>query len=107
MVRWMRRIGCLILLPQLGFTVNSVPELQQLDLLQALDQAEAFALNQYLPALAKGAMLTGTERQQMAAQVAKFSGLSVAGGRTARTWIFRMTFSGKSCCVTVDKPWGG
>ncbi len=55
-----------------------VPELQQLDLLQALDQAEAFALNQYLPALAKGAMLTGTERQQMAAQVAKFSGLSVA-----------------------------
>jgi carboxypeptidase C (cathepsin A) len=53
-------------------------ELQQLDLLQALDQAEAFALNDYLPALAKGALLSPTERQQMAEQVAKFSGLSVA-----------------------------
>ncbi len=54
------------------------PELQQLDLLEVLAQSEQFTLNQYLPALAKGAMLPAAERDQIAQQVAKFSGLSVA-----------------------------
>ncbi len=54
------------------------PELQQLDLMDVLAQSEQFTLNQYLPALAKGAMLPAAEREQIAQQVAKFSGLSVA-----------------------------
>lgn len=53
------------------------PELQQLDLYDVLKQAEAFTLDRYLPALAKGALLSAAERQAMAIEVAKYSGLSV------------------------------
>lgn len=52
-------------------------DLQQQDLMQVLSQAEDFALNRYLPTLAKGAFIDAAERQQIAEQVARFSGLSL------------------------------
>ncbi|CAB0151878.1 hypothetical protein PSI9734_02238 [Pseudidiomarina piscicola] len=51
-------------------------ELQSKDLLDVLSEVEAYTLNTYLPALAKGAMLPSDERAQIAEQVARFSGLS-------------------------------
>ncbi|MFT6085660.1 MAG: carboxypeptidase C (cathepsin A) [Glaciecola sp.] len=52
------------------------PELQTKDLEEMLPEVEAFALDQYLPALAKGAMLSGDARDKMAARVAHYSGIS-------------------------------
>ncbi|MDN7125095.1 S10 family peptidase [Pseudidiomarina terrestris] len=51
-------------------------DLQSKDLMEVLDEVEAYTLNTYLPALAKGAMLPAAEREQVAEQVARFSGLS-------------------------------
>lgn len=53
------------------------PELQQQDLMDVLAKAEDFTLNQYLPALAKGAFISTEEKDQIARQVADYSGLSV------------------------------
>ncbi|MDT7526205.1 carboxypeptidase [Pseudidiomarina sp. GXY010] len=50
-------------------------DLQQLDLLELLPQVEQYTLDTYLPALAKGAMLSAAEKQQVAEQVARFAGL--------------------------------
>jgi len=50
--------------------------LQQADLYEVLEEVEAFTLDEYLPALAKGAMLSDTDRDQIATQVARYSGLS-------------------------------
>jgi len=47
------------------------------DLRQTLTQVEAFAANEYALALMKGAGLRGTERDQIARQLARFTGLSV------------------------------
>lgn len=52
------------------------PELQAKDLDQMLPEVEAFALDKYLPALAKGAMLNGDARDKMAERIAHYSGLS-------------------------------
>lgn len=52
-------------------------DLQQKDLTDYLPEVEAFTLNTYLPALAKGNSLPQAEKQQIAEQVAKYSGLSV------------------------------
>ncbi|MAD90977.1 MAG: carboxypeptidase [Pseudoalteromonas sp.] len=52
------------------------PELQNKDLLDVLDEVETYTINQYLPALAKGAFISDSEKQQTIKQVAKFSGLS-------------------------------
>jgi len=52
------------------------PELQSKDLEAMLPEVEAFALDQYLPALAKGAMLTSDARDKMAERIAHYSGLS-------------------------------
>lgn len=52
------------------------PELQELDLYGALDRAEAFTLDEYLPALAKGGFLPAEERQAMAEKVAHYAGVS-------------------------------
>ncbi|WP_298632719.1 hypothetical protein [uncultured Umboniibacter sp.] len=49
---------------------------QSLALLDYLEEVEAYAVNQYLPALAKGAFLADDERDEVAAQVAAYSGLS-------------------------------
>lgn len=54
-------------------------ELQAKDLEDMLPEVEAFALDQYLPALAKGAMLTGEARDKMAERVAHYSGISKQG----------------------------
>jgi carboxypeptidase C (cathepsin A) len=49
---------------------------QNLGLLEYLEEVEAYAVNDYLPALAKGAFLGEEERAEVAAQVAAYSGLS-------------------------------
>ncbi|MEW6990520.1 S10 family peptidase [Colwelliaceae bacterium 6441] len=51
-------------------------KLQSKDLLELLPAVENFTINQYLPALAKGAFINDEEKQAIAAQVAKYSGLS-------------------------------
>ena len=53
-------------------------DLQQQDLPAVLELSEQFTLNEYLPALAKGAMLTPADRTRITEQVARFSGLSTA-----------------------------
>ncbi|EGM78973.1 carboxypeptidase C (cathepsin A) [Rheinheimera sp. A13L] len=52
-------------------------EFQQKDLLDFLPEVEAFTLDTYLPALAKGNSLPEAEKQKVAEQVARYSGLSV------------------------------
>ncbi|MDT0604410.1 S10 family peptidase [Thalassotalea castellviae] len=50
--------------------------LQSKSLLELLPEVEAFTINQYLPALAKGAFISELEKQTIADQVAQYSGLS-------------------------------
>src|SRR5690606_32156100 len=50
-------------------------DLQSKDLLELLPEVEKYTLDVYLPALAKGAMLPASEKEQIAEQVAKYSGL--------------------------------
>ncbi|PSR11423.1 MAG: carboxypeptidase, partial [Bacteroidetes bacterium] len=50
--------------------------LQDKDLLDVLPEAEAFTLNTLMPALARGGSLSSTERQEVAARMAYYSGLS-------------------------------
>src|SRR5207248_8073079 len=52
------------------------PDLQQQDLKRVVDQARAFAWNEYMPALNKGNMLTDAERKGMAQKLSRFTGLS-------------------------------
>jgi carboxypeptidase C (cathepsin A) len=51
-------------------------DLQQKDLSAVLPEVEAFTINEYLPALAKGGTLSEAGRKQMAAKVVRYSGLS-------------------------------
>lgn len=51
-------------------------ELQSGDLYDLLPEVERFTINEYLPALAKGAFIEPEEKQRIAEQVAKYSGLS-------------------------------
>lgn len=53
-------------------------DLQAKDLPEVLDEVERFSLDQYLPALSKGAFLAPEVRQDIAAKVARYSGLSSA-----------------------------
>ncbi|MBO9490431.1 hypothetical protein J7384_08660 [Endozoicomonas sp. G2_1] len=56
---------------------KALPEpLQSKDLLDILPKAEQFTIEQYLPALAKGGFIDAAEKQNIAKQVAYFSGLS-------------------------------
>lgn len=52
-------------------------ELQTRDLSELLPEIEQFTLNKYIPALAKGGFIASDEKQQIAEQVALYSGLSV------------------------------
>ncbi len=52
-------------------------DLQSKDLLELLPEVERFTLDEYLPALAKGAMLSAADKQRIAEQVANYSGLKV------------------------------
>lgn len=50
--------------------------LQQLDLLEVLDEAENYSLNELLPQLAKGGFIEDSDRQATAKEMAKYSGIS-------------------------------
>jgi len=51
-------------------------DLQQQDLKRVVDQARAFAWNEYMPALTKGNALNDADRKAIAQKLASFSGLS-------------------------------
>ena len=51
-------------------------ELQNKDLLEILPEAEDFAINQLIPALAKGGFISDTERKTIAKKMSYYSGLS-------------------------------
>ena len=50
-------------------------ELQSKDLLDVLPEAEAFAIDELMPALAKGGFISDSERDQIATKMAYYSGL--------------------------------
>ena len=52
------------------------PALQELDLLAALEQAEQFTLDEYLPALSRGGFLDPERRQEIARKAAYYAGVS-------------------------------
>ncbi|TRW50370.1 carboxypeptidase [Aliidiomarina halalkaliphila] len=52
-------------------------DLQQGDLYDLIPKVEAFTIDTYLPALAKGAWLPEDEKREIAEQVARFAGISV------------------------------
>lgn len=51
-------------------------DLQQKDLTNMLPEVEDFTVNQLVPAITKGNMLTDAEKKQIAAKMARYSGLS-------------------------------
>lgn len=51
-------------------------ELQSRDLTEILPEVEAFAIDELMPALAKGGFISDAERQQVAAKMARYSGLT-------------------------------
>ena len=53
------------------------PRLQNQELQKTLDEAQAWALGTYLPALARGSSLSNEDRQQIVAKLAEYSGLPV------------------------------
>ncbi|WP_237738529.1 S10 family peptidase [Idiomarina xiamenensis] len=67
-------------------------ELQGLDLDELLPQVEAFTVNEYLPALAKGSFIDEQEKQRVAQQVARYSGLTsdtvLAANLDVSTWFY-------------------
>ncbi|WP_298717161.1 carboxypeptidase, partial [Chitinophaga sp.] len=52
------------------------PELQQKDLTAMLPEVEEFTIREYLPALAQGGNLPDVKRKEIAAKVARYSGIS-------------------------------
>lgn len=52
------------------------PALQQKDLLEILPEAEAYAIDELMPALAKGGFISASERDAVADKMAYYSGLS-------------------------------
>jgi carboxypeptidase C (cathepsin A) len=52
------------------------PSLQGKDLLDVLPEAEDFAINKLIPALAKGASISEAERNTVASEMAKYAGIS-------------------------------
>ena len=51
-------------------------ELQQKDLVEILPEAERFAMNKLMPALAKGGFINENEKQEVAEKMAYYSGIS-------------------------------
>jgi carboxypeptidase C (cathepsin A) len=51
-------------------------DLQQRDLLDVLEEVEAYALDEYMPAVARSGFLEDDRRAEVARQVARYSGLS-------------------------------
>jgi carboxypeptidase C (cathepsin A) len=52
------------------------PDLQQKDLTDMLPEVENFTINELLPAISKGGFLEESKRKEMAAKIARYSGLS-------------------------------
>lgn len=56
---------------------NQLPaDLQSRDLMEVLPEVETFTVDQLIPALAKGGFIEASERQALARQMARYSGLS-------------------------------
>jgi carboxypeptidase C (cathepsin A) len=51
-------------------------DLQQKDLMDVLAESEAFTVNEFIPALSRGGFLEEAKKKQIAASVARYSGLS-------------------------------
>ena len=68
------------------------PELQK-DLKQTLAEAQAFTLDEYAPALMRGAALPAEERTRVAAKVARYTGLSAEWIERANLRIEHLRFS--------------
>ncbi|NND52578.1 MAG: carboxypeptidase [Flavobacteriaceae bacterium] len=51
-------------------------DLQNKDLIEILPDAESFAINELMPAIAKGGFITDAERNSVAEKMSKYSGLS-------------------------------
>jgi carboxypeptidase C (cathepsin A) len=51
-------------------------DLQQKDLTEILPEVEAFTINKLIPAIAKGGFLETNKKQEIAAQMARYSGIS-------------------------------
>ena len=73
-------LGFATFLPQFTATAwyhGQLPsDLQSRPLREVLDEAELFALDEYLPALARGDRLTDGEMREMAQRVARYTGVS-------------------------------
>jgi carboxypeptidase C (cathepsin A) len=52
------------------------PDLQSKDLYEVLAEVEAYTINEYIPAIAKGGFISAQEKANTIQQVARFSGLS-------------------------------
>ena len=52
------------------------PALQNMNLQELLAEVEAFTIDEYLPVIAKGGFIDDADRQRIAAEVARYSGLS-------------------------------
>lgn len=51
-------------------------DLQQKDLLDVLPEVEAFTINEYIPAMVRAGSLSEQEKKQIAAKIARYSGIS-------------------------------
>jgi carboxypeptidase C (cathepsin A) len=51
-------------------------DLQQKDLMDVLAESEAFTVNEFIPALSRGGFLEEAKKKQIAASIARYSGLS-------------------------------
>jgi carboxypeptidase C (cathepsin A) len=80
------------------------PELQD-DLPKALKESEAFALNEYTPALAKGAALSADEKTDVAKKLARLTGLPTDVARKANLRIDSDLFR-KTLLVDQEKVVG-
>jgi carboxypeptidase C (cathepsin A) len=58
------------------FHKQLVADLQQKDLTDMLPEVEEFTVNKLIPALAKGGFISETEREKIASEMARYSGLS-------------------------------
>ena len=72
--------GSALLLPYYAATAwyhKKLPnDLQQKELTAMLPEVEAFTMNELIPAINKGNYLTDTEKQKIASQMARYSGIS-------------------------------
>ena len=73
-------VGSALTLPYYAATAwyhKALPaDLQKKDLTEMLPEVEAFAINELIPALAKGASLDAQKKKEIAAKIARYSGLA-------------------------------